>query len=57
MTNRPTQQEMKDKTAHQLHDGMHTFVEIMNGSNPLTKEEIKKLHAKNPQWSWLSKWY
>lgn len=33
-----------------------TFMEIMNGPNPLTREEIAKLVAKRPQYAVLAKW-
>lgn len=36
---------------------MKTFNEIMTGPNPLTKEEIEKLHKKRPHLSFLARWY
>ena len=36
---------------------MRTFNDIMAGKNPLTIEEIRRLHEKRPQWSFLSAWY
>jgi hypothetical protein len=36
---------------------MHTFNDIMTGANPLTAEEIRRLHEKRSQWSFLSTWY
>jgi hypothetical protein len=37
-------------------DAMKAFNEIMTGPNPLTKEEIRKLHQKRPDLHFLSKW-
>lgn len=38
-------------------NAMKAFVEIMEGPNPLTKEEVRKLHQKRPHLTFLAKWY
>jgi hypothetical protein len=46
-------QEEKMYSAHkQIMDRVNTFLEIQNGPNPLSKEELVRLAKKNPRtWS------
>ena len=51
------QKMMMRDTARDSIVAMSTFSDIMSGPHPLTKSEIAALHAKRPQWSFLSVWY
>jgi len=49
---KPTQHQMERDAFRSIMDGIHTFVEIQSGPNPLTTDEIRKLVEKRPaRWS------
>ena len=43
------QKRMERGAWYHIVDANNTFMDIMSGPNPLTKEEIRKLAKKNPR--------
>jgi hypothetical protein len=46
--NMPTQHEIRETTQRQMMEKFHTFVEIQQGPNPITPDELRKLAERRP---------
>lgn len=57
MTSMAFNQNTSEWERKRMENVMRTYQEIMNGPNPLTKEEVRALIAKRPNiYGVLSKW-
>ena len=46
-----TQKEMFYAAGRKIAEGNDTFMDIMRGPNPLSREDVDRLIARNPYWS------